>query len=258
MKVEPDWPIAFFDDDYLKIYRPLFTEERTRPEVEFIRCALDLPAGSAVLDLACGVGRHAIGIAKGGLRVTGLDFNPRYLEIAAEESSRSGVSVDWTLGDMRSLPFEASFDGAYSYFTSFGYFSDSENEQVIANVVRALRPGGRFLLDMANRDWLLTHPQQRTWNQREDGALLMEESSLDLRSSRVVSRQTLIEPQGGARVAKEFNLRVYTCAELSALFARQGLQTLEVWGGADRSEYSAESRRLILLASRSDTFRAGF
>ena len=250
MKNQPEWPIAFFDDDYLKIYRPMFTEESTRREVDFIQSALDLPAGSALLDLACGLGRHAIGMASRSYRVTGVDFNSRYLEMAAEEARKAHASVDWLTVDMRALPFRNQFEGVYSYFTSFGYFSDAENDGVIGNVARALKPGGRFLLDMMNRDWLLTHPQQRTWNQREDGALLMEEIALDLKASRVVAKQTLIQPQGEARVTKSYNLRAYTCAELAALMARHGLKTLNVWGGPDRSEYSTESRRLILLAER--------
>jgi hypothetical protein len=120
-----------------------------------------------------------------------------------------------------------------------------------------LRPGGRLLLDVSNRDWLLTHPQQRTWSQREDGALLMEEVSLDLRTSRVTSRLTLILPDQGAGPVKQFDLRAYTCAELTALLHRAGLDVREVWGGADRSAYSAESRRLILLAEKVADPRGG-
>lgn len=247
-----EWPVAFFDDDYLKIYRPMLSPETTRAEADFIAGALDAPAGGAVLDLACGFGRHAIEMAGRGYRVTGVDFNPRYLEIAAGEAARAGREVRWLAGDMRSLAFEAEFDAAYSYFTSFGYFPDAENEQVIAGVVRALVPGGRFLLDMVNRDWLLTHPQQRVWNQRGDGSFLMEEVALDLRRSRVVTRQMLLEPEGGLRLTKEFDLRAYTCAELAALFERHGLAVLEVWGGPDRSAYSTESRRLVLLAEKSE------
>ena len=250
MTVHPDWPITFFDEDYLKIYRPQLTEERTQKETEFIAGALDLPHGATVLDLACGLGRHAIGMAKLGYQVTGVDFNPRYLETAAIAAEQAGVKVRWMVGDMRSLHMEEAFDGAYSYFTSFGYFSDRENEKVIANVVRALRHSGRFLLDMANRDWLLTRPHQRTWTRQDDGALLMEESTLDLQSSRVISRLMLVQPQGGAEVTKEFNLRLYTAAELGSMFARHGLTVKHVWGGADRSPYSADSRRLVLLAER--------
>jgi SAM-dependent methyltransferase len=245
-----EWPVAFFDDDYLKIYLPQLTPERTEQEVDFIESALAPAPGDAVLDLACGSGRHAIRMARRGYRVTGVDFNPRYLEIAADESRRAGLAVEWVARDMRELDFAARFDRVYSFFTSFGYYSDDENEAVLGRIARALREGGRLLLDVMNRDWLLTHPQQRTWSQREDGALLMEEVSLDLRTSRVTSRLTLIEPDKGAGPVKQFDLRAYTCAELTALLARAGLAVREVWGGADRSAYSAESRRLILLAER--------
>jgi SAM-dependent methyltransferase len=250
MKSPTEWPVAFFDDEYLKIYLHQFTPERTAAEVDFIESALALPAGATVLDLACGGGRHAIQMATRGYRVTGVDFNPRYLEIAAAASRRAGVEVEWVARDMRALDYPGRFDGVYSFFTSFGYYADDENETVLSRIARSLRPGGRLLLDMMNRDWLLTHPQQRTWSQREDGALLMEEISMDLRSSRVKSRMTLIEPQAGARPAKEYDLRAYTCAELAALVGRQGMSVREVWGGADRSPYSTESRRLVLLAER--------
>ena len=250
MKVAADWPVAFFDDEYLKIYLHQFTPERTEMEVNFIESALAPAPGAAILDLACGSGRHAIRMARRGYRVTGVDFNPRYLELAAAESGKAGVDVEWVVADMRTLDFTARFDRVYSFFTSFGYYSDDENEAVLGRIARALKPGGRLLFDMMNRDWLLTHPQQRTWSQREDGALLMEEVSLDLRASRVISRLTLITPDQGAGPAKQIDLRVYTSAELTALLRRKGLRVREVWGGADRSEYSTESRRLVLLAEK--------
>ncbi len=251
MNLQIEWPVAFFDDDYLKIYRPTFTEERTRQEVDFIAGALGMPAGAAVLDLACGIGRHAIGMARRGYRVTGVDFNQSYLGIAAADAAAAGVEVRWQAADMRELAFDRAFDGAYSYFTSFGYFPDQENEDVLERIARAVRPGGRFLLDVMHRDWLLTHPQQRTWTQREDGALLMEETTLDLRSSRVISRQTLIDPAGGPQLTKEYDLRAYTCAELSALLERAGFHVGEVFGGPEGQEYTIDSRRLILVADRS-------
>ena len=247
---QPEWPVAFFDDDYLRIYRPTFTAELTNLEVDFIEHALALPKGSAILDMGCGFGRHAIGMAQRGHQLTGLDFNPRYLEIAADDSAAAGVTVTWEAGDMRAIGHKGEFAGVYSYFTSFGYFSDEENEQVLDQVAAAMQPKGRFLLDVMNRDWILTHPQQRNWQQRDDGALHMEESALELRTSRIVSRQILIDAKGGPQVTKEYFLRAYTCAELSALLARHGLLVQRVYGGPDRSEYSTETRRLILLAEK--------
>jgi ubiquinone/menaquinone biosynthesis C-methylase UbiE len=250
MSQTPEWPVAFFDDDYLRIYRPQFLPERTEAETQFIASSLGLRPGGGVLDLACGVGRHAIGMARLGYRVTGIDFNARYLEIAAADAIAAGVDVSWHAGDMRALEYDRAFDGAYSYFTSFGYFDVDDNERVLAGIARALRPGGRVLLEMMNRDWLLTHPQQRTWSQRDDGMLLMEESTLELVPSRVVSRQLLIDPQGGTQVTKQFFLRTYTCAELTALLRRHGLAVTEVTGGAGGEPYGTESRRLAIVAER--------
>jgi len=246
----PDWPVAFFDEDYLTIYRPMFSEEVTTRETEFIESALALHAGSKLLDLACGFGRHAIGMAKRGYEVTGLDFNASYLAIAEAVAQESGLRVTWQQGDMRTLPFEAEFDAAYSYFTSFGYFGDDENEKVIEGVARSIRPGGRFLIDLINRDWILTHPAHRIWNQREDGSLLMEETSFDLTGSRVIAKQIHLTPDGAKRLEKSYQVRAYTCAELSSMLHRHGLETREVWGGIDRSAYSTDSRRLVLLAER--------
>jgi SAM-dependent methyltransferase len=189
--------------------------------------------------------------------MTGLDFNADYLAVAAREAARLGRSVRWMAGDMRALQFEHEFDGVYCYFTSFGYYSDAENEDVLARMARALRPTGRLLLDVANRDWALAHPQPRSWTQRDDGSLLMEEATLDPRTSRVRSRLIHLQPQTGAKVIKEYELRLYTCAELAALMARHGLEVREVWGGPDRSDYTTDSRRLVMLAGPARTPGAG-
>ena len=92
MRTDTEWPIAFFDDDYLKIYEPMLTEERTGLEVDFIERELGLSPWGRVLDLACGVGRHAVGMARRGYRVTGFDFNATYLELGR----RAAVPVSIT------------------------------------------------------------------------------------------------------------------------------------------------------------------
>ena len=104
------------------------------------------------------------------------------------------------------------------------------------SVGKALEPGGRFLLDLMNRDWLLTHPPQRTWTEREDGGLLMEEVSIDLPSSRVSSRQVLIEQSGGARPTKEYDpARLHVRRADGAARAAWHRASTKWWVGADGS-----------------------
>jgi ubiquinone/menaquinone biosynthesis C-methylase UbiE len=58
---------------------------------------------------------------------------------------------------MRSLPWpEHRFERAISWFTSFGYFDDIDNQKVLSEAQRVLRPGGRLLIE--NNTWLSSCP----------------------------------------------------------------------------------------------------
>ena len=61
-------------------------------------------------------------------------------------------------GDMRRLPWAEQFDACINLFTAFGYFEDeAENQQVLHQVQRVLKPGGELFLDVSNRDYYLLH-----------------------------------------------------------------------------------------------------
>ncbi len=107
---ENPWYKTFFGEDYLRIYSFL-TPERTEREVDGIVRLLDLPPGSAILDLCCGHGRHALALAKRGYRVTGQDLSEVFLQRAQAEAEAQGVQVRWLQSDMRKIPFESEFDG---------------------------------------------------------------------------------------------------------------------------------------------------
>ncbi len=131
-----------FDDDYLDLfYGPL--EERSDAETDLVWRLLDLQPGMEVLDLACGHGRIANRLAARGCTVTGLDATEIFLRRARADAADRAVSVDYVLGDMRELPWQGRFDRVVSWFTAFGYFDDAQNRQVLAEIARVLKPGGR-------------------------------------------------------------------------------------------------------------------
>jgi SAM-dependent methyltransferase len=130
-----------FGDDYLGFYEQML-EERSDSEVELVLRLLDLPDGAEVLDAPCGHGRIANRLAARGFRVTGLDNNAKFIELARLRATEQGVSVDYLQGDLRELPFEGRFDAVINWFTSFGYFDDDTNRAVLAGFRRALKSGG--------------------------------------------------------------------------------------------------------------------
>jgi ubiquinone/menaquinone biosynthesis C-methylase UbiE len=99
-------------------------------------------AGEKVLDLACGTGNAAIRAAKAGGKVTGLDLTPELFDRGRELAAQEGVEIEWVEGDAEDLPFEGnSFDVVLS---TFGVMFAPRHAVAAAELLRVLRPGGRF------------------------------------------------------------------------------------------------------------------
>ena len=252
MSDQPDrpWYAEFFGEDYLRLYRPYLTPQRTEAEVIGLIRRLALPAGSRILDLCCGQGRHSIPLAVLGYRVTGLDLNPILLEHARALDYDVEAGVRWVQGDMRRLPFESEFDAVINVFTAFGYLeSEAEDRQVLREVARTLVPGGSFLLDVVNREALVRHFLPAEVEHHEHGLLVLQEQELDLRTSRLAVRITLLEPDGRRKEYRQ-SIRVYTLTELSGMLAGAGLTLEQYYGDLEGSPLDLNSRRLVLLARK--------
>jgi SAM-dependent methyltransferase len=123
-----------------------------------------------VLDIGCGVGAHAE-FFRG--KYTGIDVNPRYIEMAA--ALRAG---DFRVMDGTKLEFPAAaFDVAISV-AIFHHLSDHQVRDALREAIRVLRPGGRLhvidpVLPLSDRArfkrWLFMHDRGR--HQRTLGKL---------------------------------------------------------------------------------------
>jgi SAM-dependent methyltransferase len=244
------WYEELFGEVYLRAWASASTPDETAREVEGIIQLLGLPERASILDLCCGYGRIAIPLAQRGYQVTGLDLSETLLAKACTDASAAGVDVRWAHADMRQIPFEAEFDAVINIFTSFGYFeSDDEDARVLHEVHKALRPGGLFLLDFINREWVVRHYRRHGITRLDDGGLALQETELDLRSGRNVTRFTLIEPAGERRELR-YVVRTYTLAELVKMLDRAGLAIEAHYGDLDGSTYTLDSQRLVVVARK--------
>jgi SAM-dependent methyltransferase len=248
--VPSDWYDGFFEGEWLDEVALHRDEERTAQEAEFVLDKLELEPSARVLDLASGHGRIALELARRGYRVTGLDLSPRSLELAREAAGREGLAVEWIEADMREVPAGEPFDAAFNIFTSFGYFEDeAENQRVLDGVVRALGPGGRFLIDTVNLLNLARRYRERWWHENEAGVVEVDEHSYDFLAGRNRARWLFLRPDG-SRSELVHSLRTYAPHELAAMLERAGLEVVGAWGGFDGQELSFDSRRQILLARK--------
>jgi 2-polyprenyl-3-methyl-5-hydroxy-6-metoxy-1,4-benzoquinol methylase len=234
-----------FDEDYLYFYGPSFTDEANESQVDLIVRLLEIEPGMQLLDLACGHGRIANRLAARGVRVTGLDATPMFLEIAQRDAAALGVHVEYVQGDMRSLAWESRFDRAISWFTSWGYFEDdAENKLVLDQVQRALAPGGRFLLDTPNLLAVARHLRPE-WVTERNGDFLIDRARLDATTSRQHVHRVVV--RDGRTRRFDYAVRMLTPTELRGWLRDVGFTSIES-RGSDGDDLTLDSWRMITIA----------
>jgi len=243
------WFEEVFDEDYLRTL-PFMTAEQTVRESDFIERSLGLGQGASALDVGCGYGRHAIELTQRGYAVTGLDLSLPLLIRAADESQRRGLAVNFVHADMRELSFDGQFEGAYSMLTTFGYFDEETNFKVAEGIARALKPGGRFLVDVVNRDYVVSDLPARVWWEG-DGCVVLEEVEFNFHTSRILSRRSIVF-EDGRQIEQELSIRAYSLHELGKLLRNAGFRVLDVSGGLALPSrfFGANSRNLIVLCEK--------
>ena len=139
--------------------------ERTSEEIDFLVRVLNLKPGCRVLDVPCGNGRLAIPLAERGYKVTGVDITTILLQEAQSASQGANPGLELVETDMRDLSWIETFDAAFCFWGSFGYFDDDGNRRFLEAVHRTLKTGSRFALDIPNvAETILPRLQLRSWS----------------------------------------------------------------------------------------------
>lgn len=242
------WTERFFGDYYLKIHLPLLTDEINEKEVEFVEDVLNLIPGQEILDLPCGHGRHSNILAKKGYKVTGIDNNPEFISFAKQNSE--DIKVEYFLQDMREVNFDNRFDAVLNLFTSFGFFSDEENLEVLSRMSKSLIKGGRLILETVNRDWALKQTKENglVWLLYPDNKVFLANNKFNIFNGRWFSDQIIVE--NGKSFQQHQDIRLYTYTEINSMFERAGMEITKVFGDNSKTPYSINSRNMIIVAKK--------
>lgn len=247
MTTSTPWYETFFEGLYGKVLAGDTHEDRAQAQAELIKKVLKLRKGQRVLDCPCGVGRITLALAKLGLRMTGVDLTASYVTKARRRAKRQGLAIPFARCDMREIDFDREFHAVINWFTSFGYFDDAGNLAAAKAFFRALRPGGKLLIEMSNKSWVLSHftpsdthvingveiTDSRQWNP-DTGCM---QSDWTFRKGKQVERQHV-------------SLRLYDGAELRAVLRKAGFRETQLLGYPPLGRLSQRRRRLMAVATR--------
>lgn len=239
-----EWWTTFFSGNWLDVQRNM-RAERTSEEVDFLVRVLNLKPGCRVLDVPCGNGRLAIPLAERGYKVTGVDITTVLLQEAQSASQGANLGLELVETDMRDLSWIETFDAAFCFWGSFGYFDDDGNRRFLKAVHRALKTGSRFALDIPNvAETILPKLQFHRWSHVGEITVL-EDTKYKHTESRIDIEWTLIA--NGISETKTSSMRVYGFRELTFLFSEVGFEVCDTISSLDCDPYELGRRAYFIV-----------
>jgi SAM-dependent methyltransferase len=214
-------PSNSYSSRWFEFFHAGIGDERTKREVEFICAMAPLPDFRRVLDVCCGMGRHARALAARGYSVIGIERDA----VAISRARAAGGGPDYLQADVRDYrPDRSACDLVIVMSQSFGYFDAAGNRELLGRLAAGVRDGGRIILDLWSPDFFACHQGERDLELA--GGVVRETKTV--KDSRLFVR---LDYPDSARDAFEWQL--FTPSELRSLAESVGLTLIFARTGFD-------------------------
>ncbi|MCB0668904.1 MAG: methyltransferase domain-containing protein [Saprospiraceae bacterium] len=224
--LRPDWWKRIFNAMYLKTDADMVEDRQiTSQEVELFSSILELQPNDRILDMACGQGRHLMEWARRGQQeLYGIDRSRYLIQRARTRARNEGLNLNLKEGDVRKLPYPTDhFDCVTILGNSFGYFESTDDDlKILREVFRVLKPNGKFLMDLADGNYLLKNFVPRSWEWIDKKHFVCRERSLASDQQRLISREVVTNIEKGVIVDQFYAERLYTREQIESLLKKVG------------------------------------
>ncbi|HVD87127.1 MAG TPA: class I SAM-dependent methyltransferase [Solirubrobacterales bacterium] len=251
-EIPQDWYATAFDG----MSAEMAWTERTEGEIKRALTMLRPHGGERILDLACGTGRHSLELVRQGFSVVGVEISQELVEIAHRDAEEQGLEATFIQGDLRTLDFEDEFDivlnlndGAVGYFET-----EEENHRTFEVISRALKQGGRNLIQVPNVLYARAHLPQRSWIPSSSMVELVEHrwNKSDRYMEGAMIPLRFGEVLEGLDKRIEFRQRLYTVDELRDVYASVGMTLERVFHGNGRPKEPTDAQFEIFVSATKD------
>lgn len=239
---------SFFNGIYQEVWRRMIQPGLTEAELPFIEDVCGLEPGQAVLDLMCGYGRHSLGLARAGYRVTAIDSSADYIREVQTKAAAENLPVEARHGDVSQMEFAGGpYDAAICMGNSFAFFEEQSVLRLLQQLAAALKPGGRFVINT----WMIAeiafrHFQEKVWHQVDDFRYLLNNRYLT-NPSRIESEHIIITPDNQVETIKGVDY-IFSIAELERLLQQAGFNLNDIYYTPRKRRFQLGDNKAYLVA----------
>jgi D-alanine-D-alanine ligase len=251
---DPHWWKRLFDETYLLTdARSVCDDNLTCREVNFLERTLKLEKSCAILDLCGGQGRHSLELSRRGYQdVTVLDYSRFLVEVGIATAQKEDLNTRFIRNDARDtgLP-DRSYGAIIVMASSFGYFVDeSDDEQILHEAYRLLKPEGALFLDLPNQEHLLKNFSHQSWHEANEEILVCRQRRVD--DDIVYTREVVISKMKGLIRDEIYSTRIYSPKKITRLLKSAGFSAVDVQENfvahTRKQDYGCMTNRMIVVA----------
>jgi SAM-dependent methyltransferase len=229
-----EWFESWFDTPY---YHQLYNNRDYTEAESFITkltADLQLPQNSRIIDLACGKGRHSVFLNQLGYDVLGLDLSRHSIEFDKQFENKT---LKFNVHDMRS-PIDADpVEAVFNLFTSFGYFDrENDDQKVFQSVYDVLKPGGFFVLDYLNEEYVRKNIIPEFVTKRGDIEFRINKKI----EGRHIVKDIRFEADGKSHHFFE-KVKLHTLEAINSYASDCGFERIKIWGDYQLNEFEKET-----------------
>jgi SAM-dependent methyltransferase len=256
----------FWDDPHisaqmLKFHLDPDTDAASRkPEtidrsVKWLIETLGLKAGASLLDLGCGPGLYASRFARAGLQVTGVDYSHRSIEYATKYANENDLNITYRYQSYLKLSDEDQYDAALLIYGDFCPLHPEQRATLLHNVHRALKPDGKFVLDVSTCECRKKYGIKNGWRALESGFckpdphLLLEEGFDYPELSIWLDQFITIEADGKVSVYRNW-FQDYTPETITAELSQGDFSVKSLWSDLTGTPYTPQSEWIGLVTNK--------
>ncbi|MEY2792409.1 MAG: hypothetical protein RJA76_401 [Bacteroidota bacterium] len=230
-----EWFSTWFDSPYYHILYGHRDENEAAAFIKALQHKIHLKEGSLVLDAACGKGRHAKTLWEAGFKVEAYDLSESNI---VEAKSYETQDLKFFQHDMRNpLPQTNYYQAIFNFFTSFGYFETSEENQLaFYRFFQGLQKGGLLVLDFFNPTFVLANLVAEE---------VVERSGIQFQIKRFAQKGYLYKiiefSDGGKEYQFEEKVEIIQKNDFISYASQAGFKTIDLVGDYELNSFDEKS-----------------